>query len=380
MDGYAKPMLTANTVSFQQTQIFRNYVLASFPCHFRCTAPRVSVNWIQYVDRRQGLTSSCFDWAIRACTIAFLGDLHNDVQYMIASHEFYQRGLRGLSHLLSNEATAKSDEALAAAITLAVFEKHACSTPDAWLCHAAGIQTLMKFRGPLAHLAGFGRTMYLFYRSFFLAAALIEGKECFLDEPEWQALSERIAADNAKSPTSSLYTETLERGFLAVSKLPGYFKRGREIQIQQPNEKNVARSLHEDLQAAQAALRGIYTEFEVSVSIIGSNQTNQDPFIGPVPRVSFEGYSRLFAAGLQSALRMLEYLIIITIEETHRATLTSDSRTTLSKLAGNKRNSVPTFMVQSLTTTENKQSTKDWLDHVISTMGLDAVRVSLVDR
>jgi hypothetical protein len=74
---------------------------------------------------------------------------------------------------------------------------------------------------------------------------------------------------------------------------------------------------------------------------------------------------------------MIEYLIA-TIEGAHQATFTSDTRTTLSKLAG-KRISTPTFTVQSLITTENRQSTKDWLDHVISTMGLDAVSVSLVD-
>ncbi|KAL4922405.1 hypothetical protein BDW62DRAFT_207689 [Aspergillus aurantiobrunneus] len=380
MDEYAMPALTAKAISFQQTSLFRDYVLASFPCHFGCTKRRVSINWIEYVDQRPGLMNSCFDWAIRACTFAYLGEHHRDPEWVIASCEFYQRGLRGLSGLLLNEATAKSDEALASAILLAVFEMHNHSIPDAWLRHAAGIRTLMKFRGAKAHLEGFGRTMYLFYRNFFVTEALVKGEACFLDEPEWRALNEQIAADIAKSPMSSLYTETVERGFLEVSKTPGYFKRTRDFLAQPSEGKNGAHwALQKDLQAARAALKGISTDLNTCISVHGFGQIKHATFSGDVSNIVFERYSSLFADGLQFAILILEYLIA-NVELTQLPTPSSGKSTRPSKTIGYQRSLPPTVTVEPLfTEMQNNRANYKWMDRVISMMGLGAVSVRLIE-
>ncbi|KAL2817492.1 hypothetical protein BDW59DRAFT_152551 [Aspergillus cavernicola] len=395
MDGHVNPSLTVRAISAQQTQIFTNYVLASFPCFFRSTETRVPVNWVEYVDRRRGSMDSCFDWAVRACTAAYTGFLHDDSRYIYASQDLYHRSLRGLANLLANEATAKSDEALASAITLAVFEKHNCSSPDAWLRHASGIRTLMRLRGPQAHLEGFGRAMYIVYRNFLITAALVEGEACFLEEPEWRALNEQIAANNAKLPSSSLYTDVVERGFLEVLKVPGYVKRTRGLQDQSSKERTeIQPALLQDVQATRAALRGIYTEFGVSMSMIRSGQDSKDTFVGPVPHF-FEGYSSLFSRGIRLALLTLNYLIVI-MDPKQRATIDSDNFMLLNDMARSQQLSHPTFkikipltppkspgqprlVVQSLITAETREPpTTDWMDRIITTMGLEAVHVCLV--
>ncbi|KAL2869674.1 uncharacterized protein BJX67DRAFT_378732 [Aspergillus lucknowensis] len=396
MDEHVSPSLTVRAIASQQTQIFTNYVLASFPCFFRCTETRVPVNWVEYVDQRRGSMNSCFDWAVRTCTAAYMGSLHDDPRYLHASEELYRRALRGLTHLLANEATAKSDEALASAIALAIFEKHNCSSPDAWLRHASGVRTLMKLRGAKAHLEGFGRAMYIVYRNFLITAALIEGEACFLEEPEWRELNEQIAADNAKLPTSSLYTDVMERGFLEVLKVPGFVKRTRELQAQPSKERaDFQQPLLQDVQATRAALRGIYTEFGVSVSMLRSGHDDKDAFVGPVPHFFFEGYSSLFARGVRLALLILNYLIVI-MDPKQRTTIDSDNFMLLSDMARNQQTSHPTFklklpltppkspgrpsiVVRSLITAENRQPpTTDWMDRIITTMGLEAVHVCLV--
>lgn len=396
MDEYINPSLTVKAIGTQQTQVFTNYILASFPCFFRCTEDRVPVNWVEYVDQRRGSMNSCFDWAVRACTAAYVGFLHNDLRYLHASQSLYHRALRGLANLLSSEVTAKSDEALAAAITLAIFEKHNCSSPDAWLRHASGIRTLMKLRGAKAHLQGFGRAMYIVYRNFLITAALVEGEACFLEEPEWRELNEKIAADNAKLPTSSLYTDVVERGFLEVLKIPGLVKRTRGLQHQTPKERaGTQPALLQDVQALRAALRGIYTEFGVSMSMLRSGQEANDTFVGPVPHFFFEGYSSLFARGIRLALLILNYLIVI-MDPKQRATIDSDNFMLLNDMARNQQISHPTFkyklpltppkspgkpgiVVQSLITAETREPpTTNWMDRIITTMGLEAVHVCLV--
>ncbi|KAL5046658.1 hypothetical protein BDW71DRAFT_214448 [Aspergillus fruticulosus] len=396
MDGYINPSLSVKAVNSQQAQIFTNYVLASFPCFFRCTETRVPVNWVEYVDQRGGSMNSCFDWAIRACTSAYLGSLHDDPRYLIASRGLYHRALRGLGKLLSSEGTAKSDEVLASAIVLAVFEKHHCSSPDAWLRHAAGIRTLMKLRGPKAHLEGFGRAMYIVYRNFLITAALVEGEACFLEEPEWQALNEEIAANDAKLPTSSLYTDVVERGFLSVLKIPGLVKRTRELQGQLSKNRAGAQSaLLQDVQATRAALRGIYTEFGVAVSMLRSGHDENDTFVGPVPNFFFEGYSSLFVRGVRLGLLILNYLIVI-MDPKQRSTIDSENFMLLNDMTYSQRSTHPalksklpltppkspgrpSLVVRSLITEETREPpTTDWMDRITSTMGLEAVHVSLV--
>ncbi|KAL2810011.1 hypothetical protein BJX63DRAFT_331223 [Aspergillus granulosus] len=396
IDEFVSPSLSVKAISSQQTQIFTNYVLASFPCFFRCTETRVPVNWVEYVDRRRGSMNSCFDWAVRACTAAYLGALHNDPRYVYASQDLYNRALRGLAHLVANEETAKLDETLASAITLAVFEKHSCSSPDAWLRHASGIRTLMKLRGPQAHLQGFGRAMYIVYRNFLISAALVEGEACFLEEPEWRELNEQIAAENAKLPTSSLYTDVVERGFLEVLKLPGYVKRTRELPNLPPGVRGATQSiLLQDVQATCAALRGISTEFGISISMLRSGQDGKATFVGPVPHFFFEGYSSLFSRGVRLALLILNYLIVI-MDPKQRTAIDSDNFMLMSDLSRNQQSLHPNFrfnlpltppkspgrpsiVVRSLITAENSQPpTTDWMDRIITTMGLEAVHVSLV--
>ncbi|KAL4963487.1 uncharacterized protein BDV14DRAFT_176638 [Aspergillus stella-maris] len=404
MDDHLNPSLTVKVVNSQQTQIFTNYILASFPCFFRSTETRVPVNWVQYVDKRNGATNSCFDWAIRASTAAYLGFLHDDPRYLQASQSCYHRALRGLANLLTAEGTAKSDEALATAITLAVFEKHNCSSPDAWLRHAAGIRTLMKIRGPKAHLQGFGRAMYIVYRNFLVTAALLEGEACFLEEPEWRELNEEIAAENAKLPTSSMYTDVVERGFLEVIKVPGLVKRTRQLKFKPAKERAKAQmNLLHDVQAARAALRGIYTEFGVSLSMLRSGQDEHDAFVGPVPHFFIEGYSSLFARGLRLALLTMNYLILM-MDPKQRPTIDSDNFMLVNDMARNngkqsphqhpsfkistnnktpltppKSPGRPNIVVQSLITEETREPpTTDWMDRIISTMGLEAVHISLI--
>jgi hypothetical protein len=303
--------------------------------------------------------------------------------------------LRGIAGLLSDASTAQSDEALATAILLAIYEKHHCIDADSWLKHASGIRTLMKLRGPEAHFHGFGRALYIAYRSFLVTAALISGEECFLQEPEWQALHQQIASDNAKLPDSSLYTDVVERGFLEVSKIPGHVKRVRGLLSMPPKERaRLHPTLLQSVQATRAALRGIHTDLGVSVSMHRTGKGARQSFIGPLPHFFFDGYSSLIASGVRSGLTILNHLVLaldynqrdmilsenrILSEDTCQSPVSLESVPSSPSTPPNSPRQVRLVVESLVTPAYRKPPTTDWMDHLAVTMGLGGVRVSLLE-
>ncbi|KAI9932492.1 hypothetical protein AWENTII_005213 [Aspergillus wentii] len=313
---------------------------------------------------------------------------------MDGAREFYIRSLRGLAGLLSDINTAKSDEALATAICLSVFEKHNCTTPSSWLRHAKGIETLMQLRGPGAHIHGFGRSMYIVYRNFLVTAAMISGEACFLEEPEWQALNEQIVSDNAKQPDSLAYTEVAERGFREVTKIPGYVKRVRDLLVlPQKKQSKLRKPLLLSILGTRAALRGIHTEFGVSISMVRAGHGHKEDFIGPLPQYFFDGFSRHSIRGIRSGMLILNYLVILldpkqrTEIEAENEILSDGIRSDslpatpepTAPLSPPSTPGKPKLLIQSLIGPDTKQPpTTDWMDRIVTTMGMDGVRVSLL--
>ncbi|KAJ5083062.1 hypothetical protein N7532_012105 [Penicillium argentinense] len=398
-DETVTPSLVAKAACAQQTQLYINFVLAAFPCYFKATETRVPINWVEYVESRGGITSSPFDWAIRSLTTIYTGSLYNDPRYIDAGRELYLRSLRGLSNLLSDAATAKSDEALSAAIALTVFEMHACTTPDGWIHHASGIRALMRLRGPQAHLRGFGCAQYIAIRNTLVTVALVTGEECFLEEPEWQELNEMIAAENAKQPDSSVYTDITERAFRQVVKLPGFVKRLRDLQAMAPGVSECERpALLRETLATRAALRGIHTEFSMSVSTLRAGREPHTGFIGPIPHHFFDGFSTLSIRGIRSAILISNYIIIL-LDPSQRCIAEAENRVISDRMrigrapnmcASLDQNSPPLtppgspgrprLLVESLITPDTRQSpSTDWMDRIATTMGMEGVRISLID-
>ncbi|KAJ5625882.1 hypothetical protein N7510_002191 [Penicillium lagena] len=394
MDEYVTPSLAAKAASAQQIQLYTNFVISAYPCYFKAAMNRLPVNWVEHISSQcGGRADSPFDWAVRSMTTMYTGSLHNDPRYLDASRGLYLRALRGLSGLLSHMSTAKLDETMATAVVLAVYEMHSCTTTEGWIHHTCGIQALTRLRGAGAHVDGLGRAMFIASRNTFVTSALVTGEACFLEEPEWQALNEQIAAENAKKPDSSVYTDITERAFRAIVKLPGYVKRVRDLQRTAPNAEKKKRSmlLYEVL-AVRAALRGIHTEFSVSVSTRRADHAQQTGFIGPIPHHFFDRFASLSIKGIRSGIMLLNYLIILLDPRQRSAAemenhLIADqvqtdeySCSAASLLTPLWPSGGPRLMIKSIIGPETREPpTSDWMDRMATTMGMEGVRVNLVD-
>jgi hypothetical protein len=321
MDEERSPSLAVRTVSAQQVQVFINYIMTAWPCLFKCTERRVSVNWVEFAaGRGSGAPGNPFDVGLRSTTCSFMGSLHGNQRLLNAGRYLHGETLRTLAGRLNDPDSSKADDVVAAAVTLSVYEMFFGATADSWLHHHAGIVQMMKLRGPRAHVDGFGRAIYIAYRGFFITAALLTGEACLLEQAEWQAMSEAIAADNAKQPDSSLFTDIAERAFREMTKLPGYVKRVRDLWNLPSNRQPLLRpQLLQEIIASRATLRGIHTEFSVTVATHGGpdnkNATMDDAsrhkFVGPIPYTFFDGFSSLSIRGIRMGIVLLNELLTV---------------------------------------------------------------------
>ncbi|KAH8692339.1 hypothetical protein BGW36DRAFT_387425, partial [Talaromyces proteolyticus] len=327
IDESVSPSLAVQTVSAQQVQVFINYILTAWPCLFKCTETRVPVTWVEYaVQRGSGSPYNAFDLSMRATTCIYMGAQYGDMRLLNAGRQLYGRSLRMLAASLSDIESGTSDEVLAAAVVLSCYEMYAGATEKSWLYHHAGVIEMMRLRGAKAHTDGFGRAIYIAYRGFFITAALLTGEACLLEQPEWQTMSEFIAADNAKQPDSSLFTDIAERAFREMVRVPGFVKRVKDL-WEAPPEKQIllGPQLLQELVRLRAALRGLHTEFGITVATHGGPD-NKDAtfandrrreFVGPIPYVFFDGFSSLAIRGMRSGIILVDELLILLTPDPH---------------------------------------------------------------
>ncbi|RJE18518.1 hypothetical protein PHISCL_09137, partial [Aspergillus sclerotialis] len=432
------PSLSLSAIVAQQPQIYTEYVMRCYPCLFKCIESRVPVTCFDWINALYSNTSDYpsaptpLDWSLRAQTTTYIGLVHNDDRLLEAGNIAYIKGLKGLGRMLSNPERAKSDDALTTAMGLAIYEKYAHTMPDSWLRHAAGLRALMKLRGAGCALQGFGQTMYMAYRQLFITAALISGEECFLEGKEWMAVSEQLAIQNAKQPDSSVYTDIVERGFREMTRVPGYVKRTRELlssqspsaehpkqkqktkQSQSQSQKQakaVRKSLLQSILATRAALRGIHTELGISSSMLQSGTTDAG-FIGPIPYVFFDSFSTRTMRGIRSGIVVLNCLVAL-LDPVQRDALERENRTLLPEsfdevdhgnekeddryeegsssfptppqsaveVAGNGKGKRTRLVIENLISVHARQMlVSDWMDRLMTTYGMDGVRVYLVDE
>jgi hypothetical protein len=155
-----------------------------------------------------------------------------------------------------------------------------------------------------------------------------------------------------------------------------------------------------EILATRASLRGIHTEFGVSVSALRAGYESQsEVFIGPMPHHFFDGFTSLSIRGIRSGILLLNYLIIL-LDPSQRVAAEAENRIITDRMqdseSSHSRGSLgqasppltppgspgrPRLLIQSRITPETREApTSDWMDRIATTMGMDGVRVTLVDE
>ncbi|ETI24717.1 hypothetical protein G647_04086 [Cladophialophora carrionii CBS 160.54] len=150
-------------------------------------------NWLSQLPRMFG--SRLLDSTVRAVSLVHLGRVQQSELFVQESRRFYGNALRLLNKSLTNDTDGMSTETLSATILLSFYEMFASDSNDSWVRHSGGAGLLMRLRGPNRHLSGLDRDVYLAYRHTIIIDAFMRDEACFLAEPQWLEMAEKIHND-----------------------------------------------------------------------------------------------------------------------------------------------------------------------------------------
>ncbi|KIN06342.1 hypothetical protein OIDMADRAFT_176424 [Oidiodendron maius Zn] len=108
----------------------------------------------------------------------------------------YAASLTQLHTEIESENLGRSDITLWTTLLLGLFELMRDKTGDGFVKHLSGTSSLLRLRGPEAHISGPGRSFFLTVRVFEICRSLIYSEPTFLCHPEWISLMMEIKRED----------------------------------------------------------------------------------------------------------------------------------------------------------------------------------------
>jgi hypothetical protein len=239
-------------------------------------------NWLSQLPRMFG--SKLLDSSIRAVSLVHLGRVQRSEPFVQESRRFYGNALRLLNKALSDDTNGMSTETLSATILLSFYEMFASDSNESWVRHSGGAGLLMRLRGPSRHLSGLDRDVFLAYRHTIIIDAFMRDEACFLAEPQWLEMAEKIHNDLRASgiPDERLDVFDLaEEFFLEHVQIPTTLRDARRLDIFKRKMAPDQFAAHTELVVAKARLhranlKSINLRFRAALSRKGLETATMD--------------------------------------------------------------------------------------------------------
>ncbi len=230
MDNTRAPNLAAKSLDLQTREIFNTLVSTIlFPATYAAFYKRVDQDIIAFVRDDRRAQCPDIEWLVRCYATWYFAKKHNDEEKLAESRYIYSVLLRHLRVSLDDPRRRTADTTFAMALLLAVYEVLDGCNPDGWLVHMTGIKELLRLRGPAAHFRGFGRTLFLACRGFFIAEAFATQKECILAEPDWVNVSARAFEREERVGRGSALVSIMDQAYREAVHVPGFVAQARSI-------------------------------------------------------------------------------------------------------------------------------------------------------
>lgn len=143
-------------------QLFNAYLRSHIPCS---QLQSLGTPWLALIPELASPTEA-LETSTLALATSKLGRLNNDPILIRESLRLYTFALRQLQKALWNPGLMYRDETLAACMALAMYEMMECPSGDksGYMSHCNGLNTLVRLRGPNAHVEGLGHRVFLAFR------------------------------------------------------------------------------------------------------------------------------------------------------------------------------------------------------------------------
>jgi hypothetical protein len=422
-DEQIVPSLALKALTIQHTELFCLFVMTAFPVLFSSFRIRVDLNWMDYMrDHFECTASSALTWAVRCLVTYYIGALQRGYDQIRVndSRHIYNRGLRQLRRHLQCRSSRLTNETLAAAMLLSVYEMIDGSGTDSWLQHSGGIAHLLRLRGWRKHRDDFGHTLYLSYRCFLVAEAFIKGEKCMFEDPEWQRLIDQTIEANERNGRTSVLGDISEYAFKEIVKCPGLIVAVRE-ELHRLSSNNRRRPegkqtttdiipLLNRIRSVRDTLCGLHAKLAESLTIYNSNNNTQNgiyhadssnnnssrqKFLGYLPAEFVDSFSSYTLHGMHSAIVLLDQLVRclmqppLPAQDHHHSVVRVRAAAdieiwpdddNINKMAASGSSRFTDWKCKSLVTEAFTQqqgysSAQDWLDHIAMSMGMAGVQI-----
>ncbi|KAL4915978.1 hypothetical protein BDW62DRAFT_212278 [Aspergillus aurantiobrunneus] len=222
MDDLRAPNLAAKSLDLQTREIFNTLVSdILFPATYAAFRRRVDQDIIAFVRDDRRAQCPAMEWLVRCYAAWYFAKLHNDEAKLSESRYIYGVLLRYIRNVLDDPRKRTADVTLAIALLLGIYEVLDGSSPEGWLVHMKGIKELLRQRGAAAHFKGFGRTLLLACRGFFIAEAFVNQESCILAEPDWVDLNAKAFEREDRVGRGSKLVSLLDHTYREIVLVPG---------------------------------------------------------------------------------------------------------------------------------------------------------------
>ncbi|EFX00323.1 c6 zinc finger domain containing protein [Grosmannia clavigera kw1407] len=158
-------------------------------------------NWLMHLPHTALDGSPALETAMAALCMARVGRQSGSAGLSLVRHslDLYTRGLGQLQRAVQDPRTRRSDQTLAACLTLSMYELAECPTgrSDGYLAHQDGSLALLQMRGPDAHASPLAHSLFNFLRIQNFIYAIMNRQSNFFSTPAWL---QRPWKDLAKDP------------------------------------------------------------------------------------------------------------------------------------------------------------------------------------
>ncbi|KAL4936394.1 hypothetical protein BDV06DRAFT_227937 [Aspergillus oleicola] len=240
MDDTLAPTLAAKSLDLQTREVFNTLVSSIlFPATYAAFYRRVDQDIIAYVRDDQRAQCPVMEWMVRCYVTWYFGKRHNDDEKLNESRYIYGVLLQYFRRMmLSDERKRTAEVTFTAAILLGIYEVLDGRDAEGWLIHMRGAKELLRLRGPNAFLGGFGRTVMLACRGFFVGEAFVSGEECILAEADWVHINARAFEREERAGRGSRLVTVVDQAYREIVRAPGLVARARTLVDKKSNGDN----------------------------------------------------------------------------------------------------------------------------------------------
>ncbi|KAL4932006.1 uncharacterized protein BDV17DRAFT_288098 [Aspergillus undulatus] len=231
MDDIRAPNLAAKSLDLQTREVFNTLVSSIlFPATYAAFYRRVDQDIIAFIRDDQQAQCPVMEWMVRCYATWYFAKQHNDDEKLSESRYVYGVLLQYFRRILLDDPRKRTaDVTFTIAILLCIYEVLDSSAPDGWLVHIRGAKELLRQRGAAGCFSGFGRTILLACRGFFVGEALVSGEGCILAEPDWADINARAFEREEKAGRGSKLVTVVDQTYREIVRAPGLVAQARAV-------------------------------------------------------------------------------------------------------------------------------------------------------